>query len=467
MTMAAGRTGTPHLDGHVAPQDPLSPRRAFAELRSSLRPLIAYDPRPLWEAETAQLPWALRLLRRRTRDFVQRHMAPLELVTDAAPHPAPGVLSPELSALVAAAGRAGLLTDLLPRPLGSAPLLQYRHPLALQLSIRVEELSRGCGGLMLLLSAHELGLAPILLAGRVGTIRRFVLPAFRALKRGEPHLFAYAITEPAAGSDVEDSRGAKLYRPGVVARRVDGGWRLHGRKCFISGGDLARNISVFAALDDEGIESWTCFLVHHDMPGFRVTRTELKMGMRAASAAELEFNDVLVPDDHVIGGLRQGWALNRATLNLSRLPVAAMAVGFAQRACDIAFDFACRYRLGGKALINYQEIQLTLAQMIAETAAIRALVWSSARCYTPRQAIAAICKFYCTDVAVGVAERAMDLLGNHGMLHVHGAEKVFRDARLAQIFEGTNQINRLAVIEDLQEEIFDRATSSPATGTSI
>lgn len=261
--------------------------------------------------------------------------------------------------------------------------------------------------LLLGTSADALGAMPIALSGDPAAVRRFLLPVLRAQKRGEPQLFAFAITEPGAGSDAEDGHGARHYRPGVVARRTEGGWRLSGRKVFISGGDIAHSLAVFAALEDEGMQSWTCFLIQRDMPGFRAVRNELKMGMRASSASELEFDDVRVSDDHVIGGLRKGWALNRATLNTSRMPVDTIAVGLAQSATDIAFDFACHMRLGGRPLIHYQDVQLQLAQMLAETSAARALIWQSADTWTPRQASAAICKFHATDTAVRVADMAM------------------------------------------------------------
>jgi alkylation response protein AidB-like acyl-CoA dehydrogenase len=189
---------------------------------------------------------------------------------------------------------------------------------------------------MMLLSAHSLGVLPIIFAGELGAIRRFVLPAYRQSLAGDPHIFAYAITEPSAGSDAEEGHGASSRRPGTVAKRVNGGWSLRGRKVFISGGDIAKSITVFAALENEGIESWTCFLVTSDMPGFEVVRNELKMGMRASAAAEIAFHDVFVPDDHVIGKPRQGWAINRATLNASRYAVAGMGVGLAQGATEAA-----------------------------------------------------------------------------------------------------------------------------------
>jgi len=441
-----------HIEGHVPPGSPFSPRQAFKRLKPVGRLLAQTDPETAWQQDTRALPRVLARARYRLRAFAERELATRALAMDAALHLPDGATSSDVTEILHISAKAGLLTDLLPRPFGSAPVGQFRYPLAWYQALRTEELAWGCGGLMLLLSAHHLGAAPLLLSADVGAMRRFLLPAYRQIRRGQLHLFAYAITEPGAGSDAEESHGASMTRPGTVARRVPGGWSLSGRKIFISGGDLAHSITVFAALENEGLDSWTCFLVKHDMPGFKVVRRELKMGMRASAAAELEFENVFVPDDHIIGGLRQGWGLNRAVLNISRIPVAGMAVGFARAATDVAIDFACRHRLAGKELIHYQEVQLALAQMMAETAAIRSLVWQVARrSFRPRQDKAAMCKFYATDTAVKVCEMALDLLGNHGMLHCNRVEKIYRDARLTQIFEGTNEINRLAVIEDHQE----------------
>jgi alkylation response protein AidB-like acyl-CoA dehydrogenase len=445
----------------VPPESPLSPRAAFERLPRLVRGLVRYRPADPWEQDTALLPAPLARYRRKMRRFAQTHIAPVALAIDVDPHRRPGDLGPAAHAVLRAAGREGLLSDLLPAPLGSGDPRLLATPLGMPAALKTEELAAVDGGLMLLICAHSLGLAPLVLSGDLSVIRRFLLPAFRASLAGEPHVFAFAITEPAAGSDVEDGHGAALHRPGVVARRMAGGWQLTGRKCFISGGDVARSVVVFAALEGEDMSSWTAFLVRAGEPGFRVARTELKMGMRASGAAELELERVFVPDDHVIGGLRRGWALNRATLNLSRLPVAAMGVGFARAATEAATRFACAHRLAGKPLIDYQEVQLELADMMAETQAARAMVWTAARRRQALQREASAAKVLCTDTALRVCTRAMDLLGNHAVRHDLGVEKAYRDARLTQIFEGTNQINRLAMIEDVQEQLLD-AVDRPA-----
>lgn len=442
-----------HLSGHAPPGSALSPRTAFARLPRLVRALVEYAPLDAWEQDTVTLSPALQRVRRTARAFAERHLAPVALSVDARPHGPPGEPGAEAMEVLRAAAREGLLDDLLPRPFGSAAPRLLAEPLYFPAALKTEELAAVDGGLMLLLSAHALGVAPLLLAGDLGALRRFVLPAFRACARGEPQLLAFAITEPAAGSDVEDGHGAATARPGTTATRAPGGWRLSGRKCFISGGDLAVGVVVFAALAGEDMRSWTAFYVPKGAVGFRVTRTEKKLGMRASSAAELEFDDVFVSDEHVLGGLRNGWALNRAVLNMSRIPVAAMGVGFARAATDAAIEFCCRTTLGGRALVDYQDVQLELAGMLADTAAARAMVWAAASRRQALQREASAAKFHCTDTALSVCTRAMDLLGNHALLHHERVEKIYRDARLTQIFEGTNELNRLSVIEDLQEQL--------------
>jgi alkylation response protein AidB-like acyl-CoA dehydrogenase len=447
-------TAAHHLFDHLPFDHALSPRGRFGELPLLSRAFTDYTPGDLWQADIARLPGPLAKLRRRARLFAERCLMPASAELDLAPHLPPGECHPRTREILAQAGREGWLSYVLPPPIGSMPWRCAMYPLIWQCSLVVEEFSRACGGLMLLLSAHHLGSLPILLSGNAGAIWKYLKPVYDSCLRGDPHLVAFAITEPAGGSDVEDGHGATTYRPGVVATPAPGGYRLNGRKCFISGGDLAKSLTVFAALHGEGLESWTCFYVNAASPGFRVARTELKMGMRASGAAELEFNDVFVSSDRVIGGLRKGWVLNWAALNTSRIPVGSMGVGFARAATEAAIEFACAYKLGGKRLIDYQDVQLHLAEMAAETRALRSLIWQEARhAWRPRQLHASICKFHATDRAQRVCEMAMDLLADHGSLHERRVERIFRDVRLTRIFEGTNQINRLSAIEDWQGEL--------------
>lgn len=448
----SGLTGFPEYNHQ------LSARNVAQGLPAPMRAVLGnggLDQRDLWERETQTLSRPLANLRRRARDFAERELAPHALALDALEHWPVDEQPRELEQLLVKAGTAGWLSDLLTKPLGSGNPLLASQPLTMPAALKVEEFARVCGGQMLLLSANMLGQAPLVLSASPSIIKRRLLPGLRSCLRGEPYLFAFAITEPHAGSDVEDGHGASLSKPRLVANRVPGGWILNGSKVFISGGDVARGFVVFAALEGEGYESWTGFFLESGTPGFRAVRTELKMGMRASGAAELEFIDVFVPDADVVGKVRGGWSLNRQTLNLSRIPVGAMAVGFAQAACDIAINYAKNTMFAGKPLIHEQHVQLTLADAITTTSTIRAHMWAAASKWQVRQSTAAMVKFGATDAAMGVIEQCMDLLGPNALMHENRLEKVWRDCRLTQIFEGTNQINRLAVIEDLQHQFLD------------
>jgi len=439
------------LAGHLPPEHPLSPRQAYRVLPPLTRDSVCYEPQGIWDQDTGALPAALAELRRQTREFARRELRPRALGGDLRPHdPATD------AAVVRRAAESGVLLSHLPPPLGTGAIALADYPLAWAAAVKVEELCAACGGWGLVLSAHALGMMPLLLSGDKKVWKRFLIPARQRTVAGTPYLLAFAITEPGAGSDVEHGHGAAQTRPETVARRAAGGWVLNGRKQYISGGDIADAVTVFAALESEGFESWTCFLVERGTAGFRWLRNEAKMGQRASGAAELELQDVFVPDEHVVGGLRSGWALNRASLTCSRMPVAAIALGIAQGALDAATDFVCQYRLGGQPLIDHQEVQLRIAEMVAETSAMRAMIWHLASRPVMTQANSAMSKFRCSEAAVRVCEMALELFSQHGVLHENLVEKQFRDARLTPIYEGTNQINRLAVIEDLQEVLLQR-----------
>lgn len=459
MTPPAHKTS---LGGHTPTTDALSPRQALAKAPESMRSLVQYEPRSLWEQDTAALPEALAQLRRHVRKFAEQQLAPRALSTDLHPHDA-DIEREVLSAAFAA----GLFSNSVPTADGQQRIALDNFPLAWSASIRSEELAASCGGWALLLAAHALGSTPLLLCGDPAAIARVFARAKQkneaARQEGRaatPYLLAYAITEPAAGSDVEETSGALSARPGTIARRAEGGWLLSGRKLYTSGGDIADAVMVFAALEGEGLDSWTCFLIERGTSGFTPLRNENKMGQRASAATELELRDAFVPDENVIGGLRQGWALNRATLNFSRIPVAAIALGIARGAMEAAIDFVCQHRLGGLPLIDHQEIQLQVAQMISDTSSMRATIWELARRPIPTQAAASIAKISCSDRALAVCETAMQLLSNQGVLHRHRVEKAVRDVRLTQIYEGTNDINRLAIIEDLQESLLRRLSAA-------
>ena len=257
-------------------------RHSAGRLSAVGRALYDLDEVSLWERETATLPRSLARRRRAYREFARRHLAPLAADADTDPagyDPRP---------LLTAAARAGLQSEMLPPPWGTMPLAAVWSRSLFHEVLKAEELTTVCAGLGLSLLAHGLGIAPLLLSGDLRAVRRWLMPICRDNKAGRARLAAFAITEPAAGSDVEDSAGAATARFRTTARRVPGGYVLNGQKVFITGGAHADLVTVFATLQPaDGARGrvdrdWTCFVVERGTPGFRAGRSEHKLGQRAA-----------------------------------------------------------------------------------------------------------------------------------------------------------------------------------------
>ena len=399
------------------------------------------DARTFWDRDTASLPWVFRRLRRRYRAFAADQIAPRAIEADADPH------AVDVPTLFLAAAARGFATEFLPWPWGTMHPVATARSLLLGSALKAEEFCAACGGLGLSVLAHELGIAPLFVCGELRVMFGKLGRIYREIRRGQPSIAAFAITEPGAGSDVEDTAGAGTAAVGCRAVRTSGGWRISGRKCFISDGAVARYVTLFAATDGGGVESWTCFLLDKSMEGLSVGRRERKLGQRAADASELILDDVFVPDERVVGKVGAGWAINRNVLNFSRPVVGAIALGIARGALEHTVGFCRTARLGGRPLASYQDVQIRLADMLMKVQAMRATVWQAVRYPLPFQAAGAIAKAFCGDLGWEVCNEAIDLLGDHGTVCGRGVEKAARDMRLNQIYEGTNQINRLAIFE--------------------
>ncbi|MDH7553725.1 MAG: acyl-CoA dehydrogenase family protein [Spirochaetota bacterium] len=396
----------------------------------------------LWDYDTTVLPRKVRKWRKKAKAFSRLYIRPLAPVVDNNPYdfdPQP---------LIKEATRWGFQTIIMPFPFGSAALMPYLRSTTLQVAVIAEEFATECGGLALLLLAHHLGVAPLLLSGHIPTWLKFLLPMYiKGAWFAKPTTMAFAITEPEAGSDVEDSIGAKDAHIQVTATPVNGGYLLNGTKVFISDGAIADQVTVFAKIKGEEVDSWTCFLVKKCMKGFSAGRREKKMGQRAADASELIFDNVFVPRRNIVGKLRGGWALNQNVLNYSRPVVAAMALGHARGAFERALHFCNHNYYMGKKLIDYKEIQYELADMLIKLESVRMTIWRSCAHFRACQSLSSIAKVYASDMAVEICKQAMAIMGDAGIYHEYGVEKALRDARLTQIYEGTNQINRYAIIE--------------------
>ncbi len=440
---------TAHKELHDTDMEELGQRIEMLDMRNAVGSMnlfgqILVDNREmsLWQHDTNTLPRSARRWRRKALLFAQEHIRPLAAEADLNPEK----FNPEKIMKIAA--QKGFLSLMMPKPIGTAPNHIFLKNPVLLIALAAEEFCTECGGIGLLIMAHNLGLAPLLISGHMPSYLRHLIPFYiKSTWLGNSRTAAFAITEPGAGSDVEETIGGAQARLSTTAKRSKGGYILNGSKCFISNGAIADKICVFARLDGEGIESWTCFLVENNMDGFSVGRHEKKMGQRASDASELYFDNVFVPNKNVIGKLRSGWAINRNVLNYSRPVVGAMALGHGRGAFERALEFCRTTCLGPKKLIHYQDVQYELADMTITLMSARATIWHSLKGFRCNQSTASAAKVLASDAAFKVCNQAMELIGDHGYLHKNNIERSFRDARLTQIYEGTNQINRLAIIE--------------------
>ncbi len=419
----------------------LEMKYAAADLTSIGRMLFDNKEESFWDRDTAVLPRPMQKLRWRYRNFATQNLRSCSIDVEA------DLPNYDPWPLVHAAAKEGFMTEFMPPPFGDFPVFIGMGSMVGSAVLRAEEFCAGCGGLGLLLLAHDLGVAPMIMSGDFRSIFKWQRKIYKEIKAGEKAMASFAITEPGAGSDVEETEGARTARIVTRAKPVDGGYLINGSKSFISNWARARYVTLFSAIGDEGVESWTCFLLDKDMQGLSVGRQEKKLGQKASDASELICEDVFVPTDRIIGKLRGGWALNRSVLNASRLPVAAIGLGIARGAVEATVEFCRANRLANRPLIEYQDVQLSLADMFIDLQVMRSSIWHACRTMISSQALASIAKTFCGDTAFRVCNRAMELMGDHGYLSANVAEKCMRDARLNQIYEGANQINRLAVIE--------------------
>jgi alkylation response protein AidB-like acyl-CoA dehydrogenase len=322
----------------------------------------------------------------------------------------------------------------------------------LTVCLAVEQISRACATSGLILAVQELASLPLLLAGTDEQKERW----FPDLAAGRT-LIAFALTEAEAGSDVASAR-TRARRDGDGA---DAGWIIDGSKRFISQGSVADLIAVFAvtAGDGDGAEATprherlTCFIVEKDMPGFSVERIEHKMGIRGSPTAELAFRGVRVPDANRVGAVGEGFPIAMRTLDRSRPGIAAQAVGIAQGALEVAAAYATERRQFGKPIAEFQMIAAMLADMDAQTEAARQLLYKAATEIDAGARDAgrwsAMCKLVAGDTAMRVTTDAVQVLGGYGYIDEFPVERMMRDAKITQLYEGTQQIQRLVIARAL------------------
>jgi len=315
----------------------------------------------------------------------------------------------------------------------------------LNLCLAVEELSKVDGGIALCLAATALGCFPILLFGTEKQKGKY-LPDIAAGKR----LTAFALTEPQAGSDATAIK--------TTATKDGDDYLLNGTKCFITNAGEAEIYMVITSTSPgRGIRGLSAFIVEKDTPGFTFGKKEKKLGIRASPTRELIFQNCRIPKDNILGKEGQGFIVALKTLYVSRPGVASQAVGIAAGALEEAINYARQREQFGQAIIHFQAIQHSLADLATEIEAARALVYATARMIDadPEKKItkeSAMAKLFASEVAMKVTTQAVQIFGGYGYMREYPVEKMMRDAKITQIYEGTNQIQRneiaLALIKE-------------------
>ncbi len=308
-----------------------------------------------------------------------------------------------------------------------------------------EELSRACGGIALAFAGTALGAFPILLYGSDEQKQRF-LPAIAA---GEK-LAAFGLTEPMAGSDAGSLR--------TTAKRDGDHYVLNGTKVFITNGEEADVYTTVALTQpDKGARGASCFIIEKGTPGFSFGKKEHKMGIRASVTAELVFEDARVPAANLVGREGMGFIVAMKTFDISRPGVAAQALGIAEGAMDETLRYVHQRQQFGKPIVSFQGVQWMLADMATQIEASRALIYGLADRIDKGDTkdighLSAMCKVFASDAAMKVTTDAVQLLGGYGYMTEYPVEKMMRDAKITQIYEGTNQIQRNVIGSYLMKE---------------
>jgi alkylation response protein AidB-like acyl-CoA dehydrogenase len=313
------------------------------------------------------------------------------------------------------------------------------------LCLATEELSRACGGIAVCYAASALGTFPIVLFGNEAQKKKY-LPDLAKGKK----IAAFGLTEPEAGSDASAIK--------TTARKEGDHYILNGTKHFITNGGDAETYTVVAMTNkDKGARGASAFILEKGMKGFTFGKKEDKLGIRASSTMELIFTDCKVPAENLLAKEGMGFIVTMRTFDMSRPGVAAQALGIAQGALELAVKYSRQRVQFGKSISSFQGIQWMLADMATELEAARALVYACAREVDAGvkdvSRDSAMAKLFASDVAFKICDQALQIHGGYGYMKDYPIEKYLRDAKITQIYEGTNQIQRniigLQLIKDL------------------
>ncbi len=370
-----------------------------------------------------------RMLQRMVREFAEKEIAPRAEEIDA---------SDEFPFdLFRRMGEVGLLGLPFPEQYGGSGADYHGMVVAL------EEIARVSGSMAITLDAHtSLCCEPIYHFGTEAQKRKYLVPLARGEKIG-----AFGLTEPQAGSDAGATRTC------AMRDEETGEWVINGQKIYITNGSIADVVVFTAKTDPEaGTHGISAFIVEKDTPGFQPGRDEKKMGLKGSVTSELFFEDCRIPAENLLGKENQGFKQFLATLDAGRIAIAAMAVGLAQGAYERARDYAKQREQFGQLIANFQAIRWMLADMATELDAARMMVHRAAwlkeqgQRYTKEAAMA---KLFATEMSERVCHKAIQIHGGYGYVREYEVERMYRDQRLCQIGEGTNEIQRLVISREV------------------
>lgn len=309
----------------------------------------------------------------------------------------------------------------------------------------IEEIAKWCAATALVYFTQSHGLLPVSLAGSEEQKRKY-LPLIAS---GEK-LAAFAVTEPNAGSDAASMQ--------TFAQKVSGGYVINGSKIFITTGDKAEIVTVFAKTDREkGNAGISAFLVEKGTPGFSVGKIEKKMGVRGSSTASLWFEDCFIPEENRIGNEGEGFKVLLKAFDYTRISTAAQALGIAQGAFDLAFKYAHERSQFNKPIYEFQMIKSLLTEMYTEISAARAMLYQIAQYIDQGNEDftmeASMAKYHCSELAGRVTNNAVQILGGHGYVIENHVERMMRDAKITQIYDGTNQIQKIVMAAQMKRRL--------------
>ena len=331
-------------------------------------------------------------------------------------------------------GEMGLLQIFLPTSYGG-----LEEDKTLMFCLLVEEIAKACSSSALILIIQAVASFPIISAANEDQKNRF----FPRLSKGE-ELVAYLVTEPYAGSDVSGIRAS--------AQKNGNEYTLNGHKSFSTNGGVA---SLYSVLAKTGKNEFTFFVVERDQQGVSTGKEENKLGFRGSNTTEVILEDVKVLEENRLGQEGEGFLVAMKDFDMSRPAIAALALGIAETALELSLDYAGKRETFGKPLISRQSISFMLADAAMQIEACRGLMLEAAKKNDrnePDSKLASMSKCFCSDIAMKITTDAVQIFGGYGYTKDYPVERLFRDAKLTQIFEGTNQIQRMVIAREMVKE---------------